>query len=91
MRSEIEDRRLLSPVNGRRSPGDRSPASSTPVPPAPHPPLGEELEFVESEIDPNVGILKLPMEVSTRKSMAELLRWMVGLRDASAKPEQTLA
>lgn len=29
--------------------------------------------------------------VSTRKSMAELLRWMVGLRDASSKPEQTLA
>lgn len=28
--------------------------------------------------------------VSTRKSMAELLRWMVGLRDASSKPEGTL-
>ena len=28
--------------------------------------------------------------VSTRKSMAELLRWMVGLKDASSKPEQTL-
>lgn len=28
--------------------------------------------------------------VSTRKSMAELLRWMVGLRDASSKPERSL-
>ena len=35
VRSEIEDRRLLTPTSGRRSPGDRSPASSTPFLP-PH-------------------------------------------------------
>jgi type IV secretion system protein VirD4 len=35
VRSEIEDRRLLTPASGRRSPGDRTPASSTPFLP-PH-------------------------------------------------------
>jgi hypothetical protein len=35
VRSEIEDRRLLTPAGARRSPTDRSPASSTPFLP-PH-------------------------------------------------------
>ncbi len=42
------------------------------------------------------GGISNPLEVMEQLTLlffikAELLRWMVGLRDASSKPEQTLA